>query len=195
MSTWKYVQDGQERGPVDAAELQRLLDSRLLSGETLVWKEGFANWIPVKTIPDFQIPEAPIPQIASGQSVGGPSGSPGAPGAAPPLPVDLADVEQNKVYAVLAYIGLLFLVPLLAAPNSKFARYHTNQGVVLFLATVIAMAGSMVLAMIPLIGCIAGLLPIAIGGGALVLMILGIINAANGEYKPLPMIGHFEILK
>lgn len=38
------------------------------------------------------------------------------------------DINQNKVMAVLAYIGILVLVPLLAAPNSKYARYHVNQG-------------------------------------------------------------------
>ena len=113
---------------------------------------------------------------------------------APPLS-DAADIEQNKVYAILAYIGLLFLVPLLAAPNSKFARYHTNQGIVLFLATVITMAGSFVVMMIPFIGCVAWLFPFIIGGAAVVFMILGVVNAAAGQYKPLPLIGHYELLK
>lgn len=44
------------------------------------------------------------------------------------------DINQNKVMAVLAYIGILVLVPLLAAPNSKYARYHVNQGLLLFIA-------------------------------------------------------------
>mgnify|MGYP002689030352 FL=1 len=46
---------------------------------------------------------------------------------------DPQDINNNKGMSVLAYIGFLFLVPLLACPNSKFARYHTNQGLVLFL--------------------------------------------------------------
>lgn len=41
---------------------------------------------------------------------------------------DPQDINNNKGLSVLAYIGFLFLVPLLACPNSKFARYHTNQG-------------------------------------------------------------------
>ena len=32
-----------------------------------------------------------------------------------------SDAEENKVFAILAYIGILVLVPILAAPNSKFA--------------------------------------------------------------------------
>ena len=44
-----------------------------------------------------------------------------------------ADIESNKVYALLSYIGILFLVPIIAAPKSKFARYHANQGLTLFI--------------------------------------------------------------
>ena len=46
---------------------------------------------------------------------------------------DPNDVQSNKVMAILAYFGILFLIPLLAAKESPFARYHTNQGLVLFL--------------------------------------------------------------
>ena len=45
------------------------------------------------------------------------------------------DISKNRAFAILAYIGLLFLVPLLAAPNSPFARYHTNQGLLLFIVS------------------------------------------------------------
>ena len=37
------------------------------------------------------------------------------------------DISDNKVYSILAYIGILVLVPILAAPKSKFARFHANQ--------------------------------------------------------------------
>lgn len=38
--------------------------------------------------------------------------------------------QNDKIFGVLAYIGILWLVPLLAAPKSKFAKYHANQGLV-----------------------------------------------------------------
>lgn len=47
-----------------------------------------------------------------------------------PGKTELQDAQENKGMAVLAY--LIFLIPLLAAKESKFARYHTNQGLVLF---------------------------------------------------------------
>ena len=99
---------------------------------------------------------------------------------------DAQDIEKNKVMAVLAYI--LFFIPLLAAKDSKFARFHTNQGLVLFLGGIIAS----VVAVIPVIGRIIA--PIA-GLVITVLAVIGIINALNGKAKELPVIGKFKILK
>ena len=48
-----------------------------------------------------------------------------------------ADIEQNKVMAVLAYFGILVLIPIFAAKESKFARFHSNQGLVLCIAAVL----------------------------------------------------------
>ncbi len=99
---------------------------------------------------------------------------------------DAQDIEKNKVMALLAYI--LFFIPLLAAKDSKFARFHTNQGLVLFLGGIIAS----VVAVIPVIGWIVA--PIA-GLVITVLAVIGIINALNGRAKELPVIGKFKILK
>ena len=88
--------------------------------------------------------------------------------------------------AVLAYI--IFLIPLFAAKDSKFAKFHTNQGLVLFLAGIIAS----VVAVIPVIGWIIA--PLA-GIAITVLAVIGIINALNGKAKELPVIGKYKILK
>ena len=47
--------------------------------------------------------------------------------------MDASDVENNKAMAVLAYIGILVFIPIFAAPNSKYARYHSSQGLTLFI--------------------------------------------------------------
>lgn len=106
--------------------------------------------------------------------------------------MDPNDVQQNKVMAVLAYIGILFLVPLLAAPNSQYARFHTNQGLVLFLFDIVVGILIAVLAFIPFIGLIVSSL---LGLGVFVLMILGIVNAATGKANELPLIGKIRIIK
>lgn len=109
---------------------------------------------------------------------------------------DPQDINNNKGMSVLAYIGFLFLVPLLACPNSKFARYHTNQGLVLFLLEFALGVVTGILGIIPIAGLIiAGLLSAVGGIFTLVLMIMGIINAAQGQAKELPLIGKITLLK
>ena len=98
-----------------------------------------------------------------------------------------SDIQQNKGMAIVAYI--LFFVPLLAAKESPFAQYHARQGFNLFL---LALATNVVLGIIPIIGWL--LLPLA-NLGILALVIIGILAAANGQVKPLPLIGKYEILK
>lgn len=98
------------------------------------------------------------------------------------------DIEKNKVMAILAYLSWLVLIPLFAASNSKFARFHCNQGIVLWLAGVVAS----IVGFIPVLGWI--LTPI-LGIVTLILSVLGIINAATGKAKELPVIGKYTIIK
>lgn len=103
------------------------------------------------------------------------------------------DIDKNKVMGVLAYLGLLVLVPLLAAKDSKFARFHSNQGLVLLIAEGICSVLSAILSLIPfwLIRLPIYLVQIAL----FVLAIIGIVNAAGGKAKELPVIGKITILK
>lgn len=107
---------------------------------------------------------------------------------APAPQADKADVEKNKAMAVLAYF--IFFLPLLAAKDSKFAMYHANQGLLLFL---LVLAVNMVGTVIPIIGWF---LIFPLGNlFCFILFILGIINSSKGEMKPLPLIGGISIIK
>ncbi|MDF2959036.1 MAG: hypothetical protein K0S39_771 [Paenibacillus sp.] len=103
------------------------------------------------------------------------------------LTADPADVNANKWIGVLAYI--LFFLPLLTAKESRFAMYHANQGLILL---ILGIACNIILGLIPVIGWI--LLPLA-NLGTLALGIIGIIQAVNGQLKPLPIIGTITIIK
>ena len=97
-------------------------------------------------------------------------------------------MESNKIMAAISYIWILFLVPLFAAKDDAFARFHANQGLLLFIASIILG----IISIIPFVGPIIS----AIGGiVSFIFMILGIINALKGEMKPLPFIGGIEIIK
>jgi uncharacterized membrane protein len=94
---------------------------------------------------------------------------------------------QNTAMAVIAYI--LFFVPLLTGDAKKdpFVKYHTKQGLVLFLLEV-------------LINVVDWIMPFyfwmtinwILSLGVLVLLIVGISNAVGGKQQPLPVIGKFS---
>ena len=109
---------------------------------------------------------------------------------------DPQDIYTNKGMSVLAYIWILFLVPLLACPNSRFARFHANQGLVLFLFGIAVSLATFIISVIPVVGWILGpIIGFVASVFELILMIMGIINAAQGQAKELPLIGKISLLK
>lgn len=89
---------------------------------------------------------------------------------------------HNKVLAALSYVNILFLLPLLVAQDDEFAKFHARQGARLFVCNAIGT----VLGSIFSIGWIINLLLIY-------LMIVGIKNALNDKWEPLPYIGKFKL--
>lgn len=109
------------------------------------------------------------------------------------------DIEQGKILALFSYIGILFLIPLFAAKDSKFARFHVNQGIVLFIVDllygVVASILGVIFGLIPVIGTIGSILLGVVGLVPFALMIFGIVNAVSGRAKELPVIGQIRIIK
>lgn len=121
------------------------------------------------------------------------------------------DIQDNKVMAVLSYLSLLFLIPLCMGTykTSPYTKFHLNQGIVLFIASAIfSIAYGIVMAILggiftavflysgfwviwTIISTILGLAYLI----PAVFCILGIINAATGKCKPLPIIGKFSVIK
>lgn len=91
---------------------------------------------------------------------------------------DKKDVEENKVIAALSYVGILFLIPLLAKRDSKFSQEHAKQGLVLFIAWII---GSFIF-WFPLIGWALGLV-------LLVVDVVAFIKCLSGEFWEVPLLG------
>lgn len=105
---------------------------------------------------------------------------------------DSRDIENNKVFAILSYIGILFVVGLIAAPKSKFARFHANQGIVLFIIEIVLGIVSGIVSFIPVV---SGIVSAVVGIISLVYMVIGIYNSASGKAKELPVIGGISIIK
>lgn len=88
---------------------------------------------------------------------------------------------HNVGMAVICYIGILVIIPLLTdAKHDPFVKFHIKQGLVLLVAWVL---GS-ILFWVPVLGWLLWVC-------VLVFMIIGIMNAVNGSQKELPVIGKF----
>lgn len=112
---------------------------------------------------------------------------------------DPQDIEKNKFMAILSYLGILVIVPILAAKESKFARFHANQGLILCIAAILywiaySILSSIILSISWHLYWLVSIISI-VGIIFLVWSVLGIINAAKGRAKELPFIGHFKMLK
>ena len=92
------------------------------------------------------------------------------------------DVAENKGMAAVGYLGILFLIPLLAKKDSPYAQFHAKQGMVLFICWIIASF----IWVIPFLGWVLGGL---VNLFLFVLFIMGLINALGGKMQPLPVIG------
>lgn len=91
--------------------------------------------------------------------------------------------NSKKLFAVVAYI--LFFVPLLTEfKDDPYVKFHTKQGLVLFISYV----AGFIVGIIPVIGWI--LAPIIVIMN-LVLLIIGIFNAFGNNQKQLPIIGKY----
>ena len=93
-----------------------------------------------------------------------------------------ASLSEKKLN-VLSYVGPLFLVPLLLRKDDSFARFHANQGLVLFLFELLTNR------------LFGGLLGVAAVIFSVSCIVLGARNVAQGKCEPLPLIGGIRLLK
>ncbi|MBS7335354.1 MAG: zinc-ribbon domain-containing protein [Eubacteriales bacterium] len=112
-----------------------------------------------------------------------------------------SDVQENKVMGILAYLSFLVLIPLFAAKESPFARFHTNQGLVLAIGEIGTIIACSILSAI-FIALYAWVLAVIIDVimwlllvGFTVFAVLGLVSACRGQMKPLPIFGNIKILK
>jgi uncharacterized membrane protein len=217
MSDWYYAANNEQKGPINESELKANFAANKLPADTLVWKDGMDNWTPANQIAAFTFRAAPAPAAVQPGLGGAPTVAAATTTANNPsstTPVDLKtligsgealeveaeDAEKNKMFGILAYLGILCLVPILAAKDSPFAKYHANQGLVLFIAWIVLAVAVNIIDVILVtilpsgLGFVVSILSLAYLG-ILILVVLGIINAAAGKCVPLPVIGGIKLLK
>ena len=116
-------------------------------------------------------------------------GSNGNPGGTTPL----TKANNTKLFSVLAYFSVLWLVGLLADPDNPKVRFHVNQGILLSIFSAAYSLAMTVLnaafTYLPFLFIFTALLSVLGGAAVLALMVWGIVNAAQDKEEPLPILG------
>jgi uncharacterized membrane protein len=94
-------------------------------------------------------------------------------------PEELLDQEPDKIAAILAYVPFLCFYALLLKKENDFAYYHGKQGLVLFIAELIAVALRW--------NMVWNLLLIVLGATA----IWAMVSALRGEAFRIPILSDF----
>ena len=101
-------------------------------------------------------------------------------------------IEEGKTIAIISYItivGLIIAIVMNKDKNNEFAQYHIRQSLGIILLYVVVWMVFLIISTViyfPLLSTIIYL-------GLLVLWILGVITALQGEKKAVPLVGeHFQ---
>jgi len=93
--------------------------------------------------------------------------------------------SKNTLMGILAYLGLLVIIPYLVAKDDSFVKFHIRQGLVLVVIEIAVWFIGMIvwpfMIFIPLVNL-----------AVLVLVIIGIVNVVQGKEKELPLVGQFS---
>ena len=90
--------------------------------------------------------------------------------------------EQDKIQLVLAYLGLLALVPFLTVKDSEFVKWHAKNGLVLGVGGFVVIG---IVQVIPVLGQIVGCLGTV---GLLVVDVMAMMKALRGERWRIPVV-------
>ena len=129
--------------------------------------------------------------------------------------VDSGWKGNEKLFAILSYIGILWLIGLLVAPEKTDAKvkFHVGQGIILSIAGAVlgivsgiinAILGAVFqvtflgvgLGYVSTVGVVfQTIVSLAVSVIIILLVIKGILNVVNNKQEPLPVIGRFAFYK
>jgi uncharacterized membrane protein len=100
--------------------------------------------------------------------------------------------DNTTLMSVLAYIGILVLIPYLMAKENPVVKFHIKQGLVLLVIEMAVFVGSEIMW-----GHLLAPVFMIINLATLVLSIIGIMNVLQKKQTELPLVGvyakHFTI--
>ncbi|HWC65887.1 MAG TPA: hypothetical protein VG777_07380 [Thermoanaerobaculia bacterium] len=112
-----------------------------------------------------------------------PPPGPPTPELPPPAPPD------RTLMLILAYLGPLSLVPILADKEDAEVQWHAKNGLVLFGAwAVVCMIDVFIFATVQIFGCLYTMFMLFVGLLYLALIVVGIAKALRGERLVVPVL-------
>lgn len=112
------------------------------------------------------------------------------------------DIEEFSKYAILSYIGFLFLIPIFnkTYKQSKYVLFHVNQGfnlfaVEIFVFIILGLLNTIFVKSIQYTPVWLSIMNFLLYSIVVILMLLGIVNSINGKSKELPLIGKYRYIK
>ena len=177
--------DADSESPADAQGAASAAATAGVAGAAGV--AGFAGTAGASPEPPYTAPSYGQPDpIGQQQAYQQPGQQPYQPaGYAQPQQTYSGQTPGNRALAMCLYTGLLALIfGFVARDNSdEFITHHLNQALVILIGCVISCFLSFIL------------IGIALGIFLLVVTIMGMVSAYNGEMKELPLIGKIKIVK
>ncbi len=99
---------------------------------------------------------------------------------------------KEKLVAAASYLWILFFLPLVLTPGSRFGRFHANQALLNLIFSVIIVVISALFGWIPLIG---GIIAWVLRALAILAAVWGILYALLGQMHPYPFFGQITLIK
>lgn len=111
--------------------------------------------------------------------------APGKKTKAKTMPSFAQITSEHSMLAMLSYLSMLVVVPLISGQKDKFVRYHAKQGFVLLVFEFITVVVAVI---IPFLGAFVATLAWFIW---LILSLVGLWNVLRHKQAPLPIIGKY----
>lgn len=116
------------------------------------------------------------------------------------------ELRGCRFECLCACTGILFFIPLVSTPESRFGRYWANQGLLILLAEAACLIVGLItggllglLSLIPAIGVVFTVLSKLIGGvlwlTVLFCIVYALSFAVRGRAKDIPLIGFLRIIR
>lgn len=118
MAQWHYGSSAGQHGPVEENELRALIASGNVGPETLVWRDGMSDWLPLGSVPELRTGSV------------SPYAPPGAPGYYPPVMPTSGLAIASMICGIVGYLTCWFVgilgIPAVICGHMALNRINTS---------------------------------------------------------------------